>query len=340
MPYPGMPEPQASTRLDRSQLVSADALACDEARGPPAYEGALLGGAYRVGRRLARGGTATIYLAERHPQGGEVVIKLARPDVIHHRHVLAHLEREASLLARLAHPHCVTLIGNGRWNGWPYLVLERIEGEPLSRLVADEGLTPVRAVAITRQVLAALEHAHSRGVLHQDVKPDNIHLARTGDGRDLATLLDFGAARATTLSAGPGAPRPIPEPPDPDARGVVVGTPSVMAPEQIRLQPVDARADVYAVGVLLYQLLVGHKPFVASETRELLLMHLYETPTPPRRALGRARISAELDRIVVRALSKAPDDRFESCAAMASALAETPEGRGRRPRRARTLTPF
>jgi eukaryotic-like serine/threonine-protein kinase len=328
-----MPEQQASARADSSG-ATAIARARDEVRAPEVREGAILDGAYRLGRPLARGGTATIYLAERYPGGGEVVVKLGRADTMQDAHVRAHLEREASLLARLAHPHCVTLIGDGRWEGWPYLVLERVEGESLTRVISETRLAPPRAVAITRQVLSALEHAHSRGVLHQDVKPDNTHVSRTGDGRDLATLLDFGAARAATVKRGPSGPRPVPVPADPDARGVVVGTPSVMAPEQIRLDPVDARSDVYAAGILLYQLLVGHKPFVASDTRELLLMHLHSTPMPPRRALGRARVSAALNEVILGALAKDPDERFPSCAAMASALAETPEGRGGRRRRA------
>ena len=309
-------------------------LAGDQARGPPPHAGTIIGGAYRIQRPLARGGTATIYLGERYPAGGEVVIKLARADTMDNPHVLAHLEREAALLARLAHPHCVTLISAGTSEGWPYLVLQRVEGESLTRLISATRLEPERSVGLTRQILSALEHAHSRGVLHQDVKPDNVHISRTGDGYELATLLDFGAARAAPLGGGAGSPHPLPLHPDPEARGMVIGTPSVMAPEQIRLEPIDARADVYAAGILLYQLLVGHKPFAASDTRELLLKHLYEAPIPPRRALGRSHLSAALEHVVLRALAKDAADRFDSCAAMASTLAETPEGRGKRRRRA------
>lgn len=293
-----------------------------------------LGASYRLQRPLAQGGTATIYLAEREPGGGEVVIKIARPDMVRQSRILSHLRREAALLGRLAHPHCVPLIGSGLADGVPYLVMQKVGGRTLTRLLADAGVSPDRAVTIARQVLSALHHAHSRGVLHQDVKADNIHVAALGDGRDLVTLLDFGAARNTALGGSAGDPKPLPLPPEPDAQGTILGTPSVMAPEQIRLEPVDARADVYAAGILLYQLLVGYKPFYAADTQEVLLKHLHEEPKPPRRALGRGGLSAGLEEVVLRALRKDASDRFDSCAAMASALRETPEGRGRRRRRA------
>ncbi len=327
-----MPIPEHQASLERRRAIAAVDSAEPGAGGRPPREGAIVGGRFRLGRLLTRGGTAAIYAAERYPCGGEVVIKLAREDANHMRHLRAHLEREAELLGRLAHPHCVTLLDSGTAGDWPYLALERLDGEPLTDLLATDRLTPARAVTLARQLLSALQHAHSRGVLHLDVKPDNAHVTPTGDGRDLVTLLDFGAARATAVTGEPGSPSPAALPPDPDGRGVVLGTPSVMAPEQIRLESIDARADVYAAGILLYQMIVGHKPFVATETRELLLMHLYESPVPPRRARGRRKLSAALERAVLKAMAKDPADRFSSCAALASALAETPEGRasGRR----------
>ncbi len=340
-----MPDPRPSAHDERPREAGAGATRQGAARAPLPTGGAQVirstDAAYRLIRPVTQGGTAVIHLAEREPAGGEVVIKIAREDVLKMRQIMAHLQREAALLGRLAHPHCVTLISSGTWRGLPFLVLEHVEGEPLARLCEGASLAPERAVTIARQVLSALEHAHSRGVLHQDLKADNIQVSRAGDGRDLATLLDFGAARATEVSRAPDGRRPLPLLPDPEANGLILGTPSVMAPEQIRLEAVDARADIYAAGILLYQLLVGRKPFAAADTQTLLRMQLFDAPVPPRRALGRARVSADLEAVVLRALRKDASARFDSCAAMASALAETPEGRGRwRKRAARSLGPL
>jgi eukaryotic-like serine/threonine-protein kinase len=210
-------------------------------------------------------------------------------------------EREARAIARLAHPGCVRVLDHGVWGKTRFIAMELLDGPTLDEL----GKVDVhRALAITRRLLAALAHAHAHGVLHRDLKPANVILASRGP-----VVIDFGLARLTDDA-------PL------TATGQCVGSPSYIAPERLAGAPYDARADLYAVGVILYELLAGARPFGDGTPKEIMQRVMYRPPRPLR-AL-RSEVSLPLDALVRRALAKDPTKRFDDAEDMMHALAELP----------------
>lgn len=281
--------------------------------------GQLVDGRYQLVERLGSGGMGKVYRATRIGIGRTVAVKFLRSSLANRDNFVRRFEREAVAMGRLYHVHCVTLIDYGVHDGVPYLVMDYVEGQPLNAAIAGKPMTAVRAVAIMRQLLSALSYLHRRSVIHRDIKGENVMLVDPGE-RDFVMLLDLGMAK---MQSGVGA--------DPDLSmqdGLVVGTPSAMPPEQIRGQPADERSDVYAAGVLLYTMVTGRKPLLGKTTAETIRMQLEVEPEPPREVVGRRALSAALERVILDALAKDPDERTESAAAMAAALAATPEARG------------
>src|SRR5581483_9816095 len=279
--------------------------------------GTSVDGRYRLDERLAAGGMGVVYKAEQVGIGKPVAVKFLHeafagiPDLVRRFH------REVSAMSRVAHPHLVSVIDSGVQAGVPYLVMDFQAGRPLSELLDAGALPAPRAVGIARQVLAGVGHAHTSGVVHRDLKPDNIILL--GDvGGDFVKILDFGLAKMVNGS-GAGASQLT-------NTGFALGTPGYMAPEQARGTPADERADLYAVGVILYHMIVGQKPFVSDSPMAVLRMHMDEPPVPPRKA-AKQKISSELDAAILRALEKEPEKRWTTASEFARALEATPEGR-------------
>jgi len=257
-----------------------------------------LEGRYRIVRELGRGGMATVYLAEdlRHPR--QVAVKVLRPDLAAALGGDRFL-REIEISARLEHPHVLTLIDSGQADEILYYVMPYVEGESLRARVEREGALPVDdAVRILKEVVDALAYAHSKGIVHRDIKPDNVLLS----GRH-AEVTDFGVAKALSEAAH-----------ESDAitsTGMAMGTPSYMAPEQAAAEPnVDHRADIYAVGVMAYELLAGRAPFVGATAQQVLAAHMTETPDPLDK--HRANLPPGLAECVDRCLEKNPADRWQS----------------------------
>ena len=220
-------------------------------------------------------------------------------------------------MSRLSHPNCVSVIDFGV-DGSPYLVMDFVTGKTLREILLGLGggrFEPARALRIVRQLLAGLGYAHAQGIVHRDLKPENLILSDEPGLTDHLRILDFGLAK---LRDGPAM-----------TAGLAVGTPSYMSPEQTGADgAIDARTDLYAVGVLLFELLAGRKPFQSENVGELLLMHR-ERPAPLLRAAApTAGLSAALEAVVAKALAKFADDRFQSAAELTAALDATPEGRG------------
>jgi serine/threonine-protein kinase len=276
--------------------------------------GSLLADRYRITARLGAGAMGVVYRAERVETGRVVAIKLL---LSAERAQVQRFERELAATARLSHPHLVEVLDSGEHHGTPFMVMEVAAGRPLSHLLASRPLPAPRAVGLARQLLAGLHHAHTGGVVHRDVKPENVVLLE-GDA-DFVKLVDFGLAR---IVRGVAADETLLT-----ARDMVMGTPSYMPPEQVQGQAIDRRADVYAVGVVLYQLLTGRKPFEHDEPLEVLKMQIHSPPPPPRSLPGVAALSAALEAAVLRALEKQPARRFGTAQEFAAALAATPEGR-------------
>lgn len=293
--------------------------------------GLLPGTRYRVLGRLAVGGMGEILDAEHEGLRRRVVVKLLRGDLDWRPDLLDRMRMEAQALALLNHPNIVQVTDFGETSdARTFLVMERLYGRTLAEELAERGQLPeAEAIAIVRQMLAGLSAAHEVGIIHRDIKLDNIFLCDAPDGSRSVKLLDFGIAKVTPkeaatpdgrATAAPAARRPPPLA-YPTALGSRIGTPRFFSPEQADGVPVDARADIYSVGMVLYVLLAGQGPFDHYKAASaMILAHMTEAPTPPSLYTAN-RLPPELDRAVLKALAKKPDDRFASARAFSEELA-------------------
>lgn len=268
---------------------------------PVSLIGATVDGRFRVLERLARGGMGEVYMAEQAQLNRRVALKvLDTTDVgadsaeFRQRFML-----EAEATARLAHPNTVRIFDYGRTaDDLLYIAMELLQGRTLHRMLKEEGrLQPERAIRILRQVCGSLREAHALGLIHRDLKPSNVMLVPTGDDPEFVKVLDFGLVKEVRGGA------------DLTRSDAVVGSPSYMSPEQIRAVPIDQRADIYALGVLLYACLTGAPPFSAPSAVTVLMAHLHTPPVPvaERAPLERA---PTLAWIVMTCLEKEPERRF------------------------------
>lgn len=288
----------------------------DHAKAPKdVILGRVIGGKYPVVGLIGSGGMGSVYRALQEPVGREVALKVIRsfgeePCQANSDTLRARFFREAKVVAKLANPSAVTLYDYGvEDDGVLYMVLEYVRGRRLTDIIRAEGpLAPARAVPIACQVLNALAEAHGLGLIHRDLKPDNIMLVRGPWGEEQAKVLDFGIAKVrsnekeSTLETG---------------TGLVLGTPLYMPPEQALARGAEHRSDLYSLGVVLYEMLTSAPPFTASTVFEVLLAHR-EKPVPPfPPELG---VPPALEATVVKAMAKEPDARFADAEAMAQAL--------------------
>ncbi len=281
----------------------------------------LAGTPYRMVAPLGRGGMGEVVEAEHVALGKRVVVKLLhltladRPDLVDRMRV------EAQSLARLVHPNLVAVTDFGQTpDGRTYLVMERLYGRTLREELKDRGPLPAgEIVDIGRQALAGLSVAHEAGIVHRDVKLDNLFLCDAlADGRRLVKVLDFGIAKVLANAGDGRAPAPLAFPTE---EGVSVGTPRFFSPEQARGQPVDARTDIYAMGAVMYALATGRGPFDHKATiYELTRAHAMEPPPRPSEVAS-ATVHPELERVILKALEKKPEDRYPSAAELSAELA-------------------
>lgn len=255
-----------------------------------------------------------VVIAEHRELGRTFAVKLLLKEYADDTRLVDRLRIEARILAALDHENVVKVFGFDLTpEGRPYVVMEHLRGCSLDeRLRAQGNLDVYEAVRVIGQLLAGLEAAHQKGVVHRDVKPTNIFLAETF-GSTKVKLIDFGIGKVLVDEH-------VPKPQYPTADGMMVGTPRFSAPEQIRAQPVDARTDLYAAGLVAYTLLAGRGPFDhLVDTKTLLRAHLGETPVPPS-TFSPTPLPSELDALVLRALEKQPDARFGSASEMREAM--------------------
>ena len=252
---------------------------------------------YTVGEEPGAGGMATVYLADDLKHHRQVAVKVLRPDLAATLGPERFL-REIEVAAQLHHPHILPLYDSGEADGFLYYVMPYERGQSLREKLVKEGELPVtEAVRMLRDVVDALAHAHEEGVVHRDIKPENIMLS----GRH-ALVTDFGVAKA--ISEATGREKLT-------TAGVALGTPSYMAPEQASGDPhIDHRADIYAVGVLAYELLAGRVPFAGPTPQAVLSAHITETPEPVTK--HRQAVPPALALLVMRVLEKKPADRWQA----------------------------
>ncbi len=272
--------------------------------------GSILQGRYKVLESVSSGGIGSVYKAERTQLGRIVAVKFLHGPLVNNADMIRRFEQEARLMSRLDHPHCVSVIDFGV-SGEPFIVMEFVTGTTLRKLIDDGPVPPARALAIVKQILAGLAHAHEKGIIHRDMKPANVMLAQhTGTG-DHARILDFGLAKVWDAESSTSS---------------VLGTPSYMSPEQASGKKVDGRTDLYATGVILFELLTGEKPFQADQALVVLAMHMNDAP--PRladKAPAGSVFSEELEELVARCLAKSAEDRFQTPAELAEAIEGLPE---------------
>jgi serine/threonine protein kinase len=264
-------------------------------------------GPYEIIKVLGAGGMGVVYLAV-HPEiGSRVAIKVFSRDWSQHPRLVARFFAEARATNAIAHENIVNVLDVGRLeDGRPYLVMEHLLGRSLAAMLGTHELTDAVTQQLILDVLGALVAAHEHGIVHRDLKPDNIFVSP----ELRATLLDFGVAKLRPeLTRGATA----------TVSGMVIGTPQYMSPEQARGEEVDERADLYAIGVILYECLLGRRPFEGSSMYLLLEQQVHRPPIQPR--LIRPELGADLEQVVLTALAKRPEDRFASAHDLQTALA-------------------
>jgi len=300
---------------DGTRLVDAEEYAAS--RSDPLL-GKLIMGRFRVIERIGTGGMGTVYRAEQLGLDRQVALKVLKKELISDRETVARFHREAKAMSMLMHPNTVRVFDFGEDDdGYLFLAMELLEGELLTAWAEREETPPVDEVVNTiREVLRSLNEAHSKGLIHRDLKPDNIFLARVeGRERPVVKVLDFGIAK---VFRGEKKIDQLET-----QAGTVFGTPRYMSPEQAQGKTLDHRSDLYSVGVLLYQLLSGRPPFLDDDAVVVMAKHIRETPPSPRTMVPHQPIPRSLDKVVMRALSKEPDGRFDNADAFEQALEAT-----------------
>jgi len=263
------------------------------------FVGRVLAERYHMLKRLGEGGMGKVYLAEHVKMNRQCAVKVMNGALLNDSDSAQRFAREASNAARIIHPNVAAVFDYGEADGVVYLVMEYVEGEPLTRLLERESiLSPARAVDIAHQVAEALVAAHELGIVHRDLKPDNIIVSPNKNGRDIAKVVDFGIAKAIEEAPSESLTR----------TGLVIGTPEYMSPEQLLGDPVDARSDIYSLGCILYQMLTGRRTFDEPTREQMIKRRLTEKAPHPRELVPD--LPKTLDLIVARMLSRTPQDRY------------------------------
>jgi eukaryotic-like serine/threonine-protein kinase len=273
------------------------------------YIGATIDGRYFVEAQLGEGGMGVVYRCRHTIIDKKVAMKVLRPDMARNEEVTERFLNEARSASSIGNPHIIDISDFGRLpDGATYFIMEFLTGTPLAQLAeARQALEPARAGYIVLQLTEGLAAAHEAGIIHRDLKPDNIFLIRRGSQDDFVKILDFGIAKASTNSGKL------------TQAGQVFGTPHYMSPEQASGSPVDHRSDIYAVGVILYELSTGRLPFDADNFMAILTQHMYKAPIAPSQVPGLTRtLPTGLEEIILKCLAKDPGERYQTMTELGS----------------------
>ncbi|MCA9693056.1 MAG: serine/threonine-protein kinase [Nannocystaceae bacterium] len=312
---------EPSPELDAGDTAEAAPIPDDLDDEPDdALTGELLLDRYRVVRRLGEGGMGTVYLAEHVTIKKRCAIKVLSQEYANKADLIDRFLQEARAASMIAHENVVEITDFGKTNdNSVFFVMEYLAGEDLSRTLAREGpLSWARVRGMALQICRALGAAHDKGIIHRDMKPENCFRVERSTTRDFIKVLDFGIAKVTTEDGdgGKGLTK----------TGMIFGTPEYMSPEQAQGIRVDHRADIYAVGVIMYELLTGQVPFTADSFMGILTQHMFEAPKSPRAI--QASIPDEVERIILKAMQKDRDLRFQDMRAFITAIEAVGTGTG------------
>lgn len=274
---------------------------------------------YQVVRKLGEGGMSFVYEAKDISTGEVVAVKIMTPKLAQDKTAAERLRREAGLAMRLDHPNICRIMRLGETGeGLIYLVMPLLKGELLSDKEVREGPIPVDVgVPLMKQVCDALDFAHQQQIVHRDLKPENIFVCPDSDGKLKAVVTDFGLAKERR--AEPGMAKLT-------ATGIILGTPEFMSPEQIRGKPLDGRSDIYALGLVAFEMFTGRLPFEGKSAQDMMIARLRGQPMPLRKARADLQFSPEFEKALMKAIEADPGDRYQSAKELGDALEKATGG--------------
>ncbi|HEY0384994.1 MAG TPA: protein kinase [Pyrinomonadaceae bacterium] len=300
---------------DTTTLCPSDGTVLEKA--DDALIGQTLANKYRIEELINEGGMGAVYRGTHVLMDKTVAVKVLHPALAADDKIVARFSREAKAASRISHPHALNVTDFGESdNGVVYLVMEYLRGKTLKEEIHQTGPMPLdRVVEIIRQVCGALEAAHGEGVVHRDLKSDNIMLVEVSGGDDWAKVLDFGIAKITEkVGQDPGLTAP----------NLIIGTPQYMSPEQCsQASEIDARSDIYSLGIILFEMLAGHVPFTGESPTAIMMKHLQDAP--PSILEERKDLPTSIGRVVARALAKRPEERFQTVSELSDSLSQAAE---------------
>src|SRR5688572_20808198 len=282
--------------------------------------GSVLDGRYLIMSKLADGGMSIVYMGtDNDRDGARVAIKILPPELSEDMKAMERLRREADMGIRLVHPNVCSILRLGETSdGLVYVVMPFIEGEVLCDRVYRLGGIPLDlAVRFAGDMATGLHAAHELEIIHRDLKPENVIISARPDGEEYAVVMDFGLAKDREAA------RFLEKL---TATGVVLGTPEFMSPEQLRGKPLDRRTDIYSLALVTYEMITGKLPFPGENQQDLLLARLKSQPTPIRELRPDLDLPSELERVLIKALARVPEDRYATAPEFAAALKVAAEG--------------
>jgi eukaryotic-like serine/threonine-protein kinase len=311
--------PQYAPRSSGQRPVSSSPTPASVGPTKASLVGRVLDDRYRIERKVGEGGMSFVYLAQDTETNERVAIKILSPSLAADQNSLARLRREASLAGRLAHRNICHIIRLGETDtGMVYVVMPFVEGELLCDRTHRLGHIPLaEAVRHVRDIAAGLQVAHQLRIIHRDLKPENIMLCREPGGTERAVVMDFGLAKDRRAGA---------EADKLTATGIVLGTPEFMSPEQLRGRPLDPRSDIYSLALMTFEMLTGKLPFEGRSQQELMIARLRSDPIPIRKLRPELGYPADVERVLLKGMSKDANERFATAPDFADALARAASG--------------
>ena len=287
----------------------------------------ILDGQFKILQKIGSGGMGSVYKASQPAMNRMVGVKILHPKLNNRKDLVSRFRREARAMSHLTHPNSTKVFLYGELeDGSLYIVMEFLEGKNLNQTVRADGPFPVsRALPILIQVCGALDEAHRAGIVHRDMKPENIFVCQQGALKDYPKVLDFGLAKVTEREMRPGSIILTQE-------GMVFGTPEFMSPEQAQGTPLNAASDIYSLAVILYEVLTGKLPFDGKGAMDYIQLHVNGKPIPLNARVPGLTFPPLLQDVLSRALEKKPQDRFATAADFASAMKAVSEGKTVLPR--------